>query len=65
VPVRNEESVVRALAEKGWAVAAGERFRIQSGRGIRITVSTLMPDDAVRFAADLAGALDSVPSGFA
>jgi DNA-binding transcriptional MocR family regulator len=57
VPVRDEVTVVQALAERGWAVAAGERFRIRSGPGIRITVSTLQPADAARFAADLASAL--------
>jgi DNA-binding transcriptional MocR family regulator len=65
LPVRDERRVVRALAEKGWAVAAGERFRIQSGAGIRITVSTLSPEDAARFAADLADVLRSASAGFA
>ena len=53
VPVREEVSVVRGLADRGWAVAAGERFRIQSARAIRITISTLTPTEADRFAEDL------------
>jgi DNA-binding transcriptional MocR family regulator len=53
IPVRDESSTVRALAERGWAVAAGERFRIQSAPGIRVTTSTLVPAEAQRFAADL------------
>jgi DNA-binding transcriptional MocR family regulator len=65
VPVRDERGVVRALAEKGWAVAAGERFRIQSAAGIRVTVSTLSVEDAARFASDLAGVLRSASARFA
>ena len=57
IPLRDEARVVRALAESGWAVAAGERFRIRSAPGIRVTISRLLPADAGRFAADLAAAL--------
>jgi DNA-binding transcriptional MocR family regulator len=57
ISARDETGVVRAMAERGWAVAAGERFRIRSAPGIRITISTLQPPDAGRFAADLAAAL--------
>jgi DNA-binding transcriptional MocR family regulator len=59
VPVANEAHVVRALAERGWAVAPGERFRIRSPRGIRVTCAALEPADARRFAADLAAVHDS------
>jgi DNA-binding transcriptional MocR family regulator len=65
VPLRDEARVVRALAERGWAVAAGERFRIRSAPGIRVTVSTLQPADAGRFAADLAVALRPRTAAFA
>jgi DNA-binding transcriptional MocR family regulator len=57
IPVRDETGVVRAMEEKGWAVAAGERFRMRSPPGIRVTISTLQPPDTGRFAADLAAAL--------
>jgi DNA-binding transcriptional MocR family regulator len=57
VPVREEARTVRALAERGWAVAAGERFRIASPPGIRVTAAALTPTDAERLAADLAAAL--------
>ncbi|MGH9257460.1 MAG: aminotransferase class I/II-fold pyridoxal phosphate-dependent enzyme [Vicinamibacterales bacterium] len=57
VPVRDEGRVVSALADRKWAVMAGERFRIRSGPAIRVTASTLDPSDAGRFAADLAEAL--------
>ena len=53
IPVQAEVPVVQALAEKGWAVTAGERFRLQTPPAIRVTVSTLEPVDAARFAGDL------------
>ena len=65
IPVRDEARALRALAERGWAVAAGERFRIQAAPGIRVTISTLPPADAARFAADLAEALRPGRTGFA
>jgi DNA-binding transcriptional MocR family regulator len=54
IPVREEAATVQALAERGWAVAAGERFRVQSPPAIRVTTSALLPAEAARFAADLA-----------
>ncbi len=56
IPVREETATVQALAEAGWAVAAGERFRLQSPPAIRVTTSALPPEEARRFAADLAAA---------
>jgi DNA-binding transcriptional MocR family regulator len=54
IPVREETAAVQALADRGWAVAAGERFRLQSPPAIRVTTSALLPEEARRFAADLA-----------
>ena len=62
VPVAHEDATVAALQERGWGVLAGDRFRIASQRGIRVTTSRLEPDDAVRFAADLEAALTPRPS---
>jgi DNA-binding transcriptional MocR family regulator len=59
IPVREETATVQALAERGWGVAAGERFRLRSVPAIRVTTSALAPDDARRFAADFAAALRS------
>ena len=61
IPVRHESLVVEQLAERGWAVAARERFRLQSGPGIRVTTSALAPEAAVRFAADLVSAMREGP----
>ncbi len=54
LPVAEETPAVQALAAAGWSVSAGERFRLRSPPGIRITASTLEPAEAARFAADLA-----------
>jgi DNA-binding transcriptional MocR family regulator len=65
IPVREETATVQALAERGWAVAAGERFRVQSPPAIRVTTSALPPAEAARFAADLAATVHrrgSVPA---
>ncbi|HEU4691151.1 MAG TPA: aminotransferase class I/II-fold pyridoxal phosphate-dependent enzyme, partial [Vicinamibacterales bacterium] len=57
IPVREETATVQGLAERGWAVAPGERFRIQSPPAVRVTTSALQPAEAKRFAADLAAAV--------
>lgn len=57
VPVPDEDAVAAALAAAGWAVSTGARFRIQSGPAVRITISTLAPDDAAEVAEALAQAL--------
>lgn len=56
VGVTEETAVVQHLAARGWAVAAGERFRVQSPPGVRVTAATLDPAEARRFAADFAAA---------
>jgi DNA-binding transcriptional MocR family regulator len=53
LPVQEETSTVQGLAARGWAVAAGERFRLNSPPGIRITASCLEERDAKRFVADV------------
>lgn len=57
VPVRREGQVVQALADDGWAVAAGEPFRLHAAPGIRITIATLLPEDAEQLASSLAAAM--------
>jgi DNA-binding transcriptional MocR family regulator len=57
IPVSHESVVVGALLEAGWVVSPGERYRILSGPAIRVTTATLAPQEARRFAADLARVL--------
>jgi DNA-binding transcriptional MocR family regulator len=57
VPVGEETRLLQALLEKGWGVASGERFRVQSPPAIRITISSLEPAEAARLAEDLARSL--------
>lgn len=57
VPVPREVPVVQGLYERGWAVRAGEAHRIESAPFIRVTTSTLHPEECGRFAADLADTL--------
>lgn len=57
VPVAEETATVQAMMEAGWAVRAGERFRIDSPPAIRITAATLEPIDARRLARDLAAVM--------
>jgi len=57
IPVREETAAVQHLAGCGWAVAAGERFRLRSMPAIRVTTSALPTDRAPQLAADIAAAL--------
>ena len=59
IPVYEEASVLAGLAEQGWAVRAGEPYRLRTPPAIRVTISTLEPSEAGRFAADLAKHLTS------
>jgi DNA-binding transcriptional MocR family regulator len=54
VPVREEAPMLRALLDAGWLVLAGERFRIDTPPGIRITTATLEEHDAPAVAAAIA-----------
>ncbi len=57
IPVPEESLVVAGLLERGWAVAAGERFRIASPPAIRVTTVGLEPRAARGLADDVAGLL--------
>jgi DNA-binding transcriptional MocR family regulator len=54
VPVPEEVATVQGLLARGWCVRGGERYRIRTGPAIRVTVAALLPDEARRFAADVA-----------
>jgi DNA-binding transcriptional MocR family regulator len=62
IPVAHEDATVASLQESGWGVLAGDRFRIASARGIRVTIARLEPADALRLAADVESALTPRPS---
>jgi DNA-binding transcriptional MocR family regulator len=57
IPVREEASAVAHMAARGWAIRAGERYRLRSPPAVRVTVATLDPAEAPRVAADLAESL--------
>ncbi|MEU9480020.1 GntR family transcriptional regulator [Streptomyces sp. NPDC048191] len=57
VPVRDESAVVNGLRSYGWWVAAGARFRLAAGPGVRIATAGLEPADAARLASDFATVL--------
>jgi DNA-binding transcriptional MocR family regulator len=57
IGVRHEAAATQMLARRGWAVAAGEPFRLRSAPAIRVTTSALVAASADRFAADCAEAL--------
>jgi DNA-binding transcriptional MocR family regulator len=57
IPVAGEHAAVQALVRRGWAVAAGEPFRIRSGPGVRVTTSALAVESAKSFAAACAEAV--------
>ncbi|HWK17625.1 MAG TPA: aminotransferase class I/II-fold pyridoxal phosphate-dependent enzyme [Solirubrobacteraceae bacterium] len=54
VPVREEGTMVRALLDAGWFTVAGERFRIETPPGIRITVTGLEEGEADAIASVIA-----------
>jgi DNA-binding transcriptional MocR family regulator len=60
--VFDEDGVASSLAEAGWAVAPGQRFRIAAPPGVRISFATLEAADAASFAADFARVLRHRPT---
>ncbi|MEU2395226.1 aminotransferase class I/II-fold pyridoxal phosphate-dependent enzyme [Streptomyces sp. NPDC007369] len=63
VPVADETGVVTRMLAAGWAVAPGSRFRVQSGPGVRVTVSGLDPAEVAPLAEALARAVRPTPTG--
>lgn len=59
IPVREEAAVVQRLAEQGWSVAPGERFRLVSNPGIRVSVSRIARPQVEALADAVAGALST------
>ena len=59
IPVPEEIAAVQGLLDAGYAASAGERFRIDSGPAIRITVSRLPVAEAPALADAVAAVLRS------
>jgi DNA-binding transcriptional MocR family regulator len=57
VPVPDELATVGSLQQAGWAVAAGQRFRLRSSSAIRVTVATLREDESGSVASAIARSL--------
>lgn len=54
VALDEEAETTQALMHAGWAVAPGERYRLEAPPAIRVTAAALTEPQAERFAADLA-----------
>jgi DNA-binding transcriptional MocR family regulator len=55
VPVGDEAGAIAALLQRGWVVAPGARYRLAGSEpAIRVTCSTIEPEESRRLAADLA-----------
>ena len=65
IGVAEEAATVGALLQRGWAVVAGERWRLRAEPAIRITTSTLLEDEADAVASDLADVLARRPGAYA
>lgn len=57
IEVPDEAAAVARLAEAGWAVRAGERYRLKTPPAVRVTTSRLDPQDAPAVAEALARAV--------
>jgi DNA-binding transcriptional MocR family regulator len=58
IPVPEEARPAAAVLDAGWAVAAGEPYRLRSAPALRVTVATLRDqEEAEQLAAALAAAL--------
>ena len=64
VPLAEEVAVVQQLLERGWAVSPGERYRFHAPPGIRITTTSLQPNESEELAAALDAALGSTATTY-
>jgi len=65
IPAEEETAIVQALAERGWAVGPGERFRYRAAPGIRVTTTTLQPAEARRLADEIAAVVTAQATTYA
>jgi DNA-binding transcriptional MocR family regulator len=64
IPVAEEAPTVAGMLQRGWAITAGERWRLRTGPAVRITISTLQQDEIPVVADDLAAVLERRPGAF-
>jgi DNA-binding transcriptional MocR family regulator len=64
IPVAEEAPTVAGMLQRGWAITAGERWRLRSGPAVRITISTLPQHEIKTVADDLAAVLERHPGAF-
>jgi hypothetical protein len=64
VPVAEESATVAGMLQRGWAITAGERWRLTTGPAVRITISTLGDGESATVADDLAKVLERRPAAF-
>jgi DNA-binding transcriptional MocR family regulator len=64
IPVAEEATTVAGLLQRGWAITAGERWRLRSAPAVRITISTLPSGEANAVADDLVAVLERRPGAF-
>jgi DNA-binding transcriptional MocR family regulator len=64
IPVDEEATTVAGMLHRGWAITAGERWRLRSGPAVRITIATLTSDETEAVADDLAAVLERRPGAF-
>jgi hypothetical protein len=57
VPVAEETGTLQSLLKSGYAVLAGESFRLRSAPGIRVMIASLDVREAPRVADAIAAAL--------
>jgi DNA-binding transcriptional MocR family regulator len=62
VRVGEEAALVTGMERAGWAVRAGEPFRLEAGPGLRITTAALDPDAAGRVATALGALVHDRPA---
>lgn len=65
LPLSDEAAAVRELLAQGWAVSPGERYRLHSSPGIRITTADLETDEAEHLADAFATLRDAPSSTYA
>jgi hypothetical protein len=51
VPLAEEPATTQLLLERGWGVSPGERYRLRTPPGMRITTTELKPGEARELAA--------------